>query len=57
MDEKNLETWIIKIADYKELNKMNIPTTYEVLWRLQKGDLSYAKFNITEDEYNIPEKF
>ncbi len=54
MDVKNLETWVIKVADYKELNKMIIPTTFEVLWRLKKGDFSYAKFNITEIEYDNP---
>jgi hypothetical protein len=57
MDLKNLETWVIKIADYKELNNMIIPTTFEVLWRLEKGDFSYAKFDITEIEYDKPEKF
>jgi hypothetical protein len=54
MDVKNLETWVIKVADYKELNKVIIPTTFEVLWRLEKGDYSYAKFNITEIEYDNP---
>jgi hypothetical protein len=57
MDLKNLETWVIKVADYKELNKVIIPTTFEVLWRLEKGDFSYAKFNITEIEYDKPEIF
>lgn len=57
MDEKNLETWVIKLSDYKELNCVFIPTAFEVLWRLDKGDFSYAKFNITDVEYNKPEKF
>lgn len=57
MDEKNLETWVIKSSDYKEFNSVIIPTTFEVLWRLEKGDFSYAKFNITDAEYNKPEKF
>ena len=57
MDEKNLETWIIKLADYKRINQILIPTSFEVLWRLKKGDLSYAKFNLKKIEYNIPEKF
>ncbi len=55
--EKNLETWIIKAADYKELNSVIIPTVFDVLWRLDKGDFSYAKFNITEVEYDKAEKF
>jgi hypothetical protein len=57
MDEKNLETWIIKVANYKEINAVVVPTTFEVLWRLAKGDFSYAKFNMTEVLYNKPEKF
>ncbi len=57
MGEKNLETWVIKATNYKELNNVFIPTAFDVLWRLDKGDFSYAKFNITEVEYNKPEKF
>lgn len=57
MGEKNLETWVIKATNYKELNGVFIPTAFDVLWRLDKGDFSYAKFNVTEVEYNKPEKF
>lgn len=57
MDVNNLETWVIKVSDYKELNKVLIPTRFEVLWRLEKGDFSYAKFNITNIEYDKPVKF
>jgi hypothetical protein len=57
MGEDNLETWVIKAANYKEWNKVIIPTAFDVIWRLDKGDFSYAKFNITEVEYDRPEKF
>lgn len=57
MDVNNLETWVIKVYDYKELNKVIIPTRFEVLWRLEAGDFIYAKFDITEVEYDKPEKF
>ena len=57
MDEKGLETWIIKMADYREMNNVFVPTRFEVLWRLAKADFSYAKFNITAIEYDKPEKF
>lgn len=57
MDLINLETWVIKVSDYKELNKVFIPTRFEVLWRLEKGDFSYAKFDINEIEYDNPLKF
>jgi hypothetical protein len=57
MDDKNLETWIIKLADYKEIKSVVVPTAFEVLWRLKKGDFSYAKFNLQKIEYDIPAKF
>lgn len=57
MDEKNLATWIIKVANYKEINAITIPTAFEVLWRLEKGDFSYAKFYIKTIEYNKPVAF
>ena len=57
MDDKNLGTWIIKVADYKEMNSVVVPAWFEVLWRLEKGDFSYAKFNIKKIEYNKPEIF
>lgn len=57
MGDKNLETWIGKMSDYKELNGIVIPTTIEAIYRLQEGDYSYAKFNIKTIEYNIPRIF
>ena len=57
MGDKGLETWVIKATNYKELNNVFIPTVFEVLWRLDKGDFSYAKFNITEVQYDKPERF
>lgn len=57
MGEDNLETWVIKATNYKEMNNVLIPTAFDVLWRLDQGDFSYAKFNITEVEYDKPEKF
>ncbi len=57
MDEQNRETWVIKATNYKKLNDIWIPTFFDVLWRLDKVDFSYAKFNITEVEYNKPKKF
>lgn len=57
MDKANLETWVIKLANYKEINQIFVPTAFEVFWRLTKGDVSYAKFNLRKIEYNNPEKF
>jgi hypothetical protein len=52
-----MEPWVIKMSNYKEINKVTVPSFFEVLWRLESGDFSYARFNILEIEYNIPEKF
>ncbi|MEO8771129.1 MAG: DUF6544 family protein [Ferruginibacter sp.] len=57
MDEKRLETWIIKPGKYREINAVIIPTNAEVSWRLKEGDFSYAKFNVKTIEYNMPERF
>jgi len=57
MDEKNLETWVIRIANYKNFGNILVPTTFEVLWRLKKGDFSYAKFNMKKIEFDYPQKF
>ena len=57
MGEGNAETWVIKATNYKEMNNVIVPTDFDVLWRLKEGDFSYAKFKITEIEYNKPEKF
>ena len=53
----NLETWIGKLTEYKEMNGIVVPTTIEAIWKLEKGDYSYAKFNVKRIEYNKPEKF
>lgn len=57
MGERGLETWVIKISRYREMNNVRIPTLFEAIWRLEKGDFSYAKFKITEVLYNRPERF
>lgn len=57
MGDKGLETWVIKATNYKELNNLHIPTAFDVFWRLHNGDFSYARFNITEVEYDKPEIF
>jgi hypothetical protein len=57
MDKDHLTTWIIKIAGYRQMNQVKVPTAFEVIWRLKPADLSYAKFHITKVEYDRPELF
>lgn len=56
MNEKDLETWVIKVAGYKGLNGVAVPIVFDVLWRLKKGDFSYARFNVKSIEYEHPAK-
>lgn len=57
MDKTRLETWIIKCGPYKEFNNVLVPISFDVIWRLSTGDLSYARFRIKKVEYNIPDLF
>ncbi len=57
MDETRLESWVIKCSGYKEMNEVIVPTRFDVAWRLEKGDFSYADFIIRRIEYNIPKQF
>jgi hypothetical protein len=52
MDKDNLETWVIKTTDYKTMHGINVPSRFEVMWRLAKEDFSYARFNIQQLTYN-----
>jgi len=57
MHLENLERWVIKTTLYKRFSDVLIPTAFDVIWRLEYGDFSYAHFIITEVEYNKAEKF
>lgn len=57
MDAEDKETWVGKMAEYKVVESITIPTKVEVVWRLEKGEFSYAKFNVNKIEYDRPEKF
>ncbi len=54
IDVKNQATWIIKMGVYKSINNIRVPTKFDVIWRLEKGDFSYARFNIMQIEYDKP---
>jgi len=57
MEKDKKEIWICKMADYKNMNGILIPTTAEALWKLDKGEFSYARFNVLKIEYNKPMRF
>jgi hypothetical protein len=39
MDLKKLETWIIKLAEYKEINNVVVPTAFEIFVAIKRGRL------------------
>ncbi len=57
MDEEIVATWVIKASQYKQFNQTTVPTVFDVMWRLDEGDFSYAKFHMTTIEYDIPHQF
>jgi hypothetical protein len=57
LGEEKRETWLCKMADYREINGVIIPMKAEVIWKLEKGEVSYAKFNVKKIEYDTAEKF
>lgn len=57
MGDGNLETWIGKVSNYKEINGIVVPTTIEAIYRLKEGDYPYARFHVTKIEYNTPKRF
>lgn len=57
MGEKNLETWIGKLSDYREYNGVWVPTTMKASWRLKDSDFSYAMFRLNRIEYGKRKRF
>ena len=57
MGENDLEIWVGKFRNYKEINGVIIPTEIEAIWELEEGDYSYVRFNVKKIEYDEPEKF
>jgi hypothetical protein len=55
--DNTLENWTGYYGDYKKVEGMQIPFYVEVVWNLESGDFSYAKFRVKKIEYNNPSKF
>jgi hypothetical protein len=48
------DKWIGYYRDYTKINNMMIPKEIEAAWNLSSGEFSYAKFKVTDIEYNNP---
>jgi hypothetical protein len=57
LGEEKRESWLCKMADYEEINGVVIPMKAEAIWKLEKGEVSYAMFNVKKIEYDKPAKF
>jgi len=51
-DEYSLETWSTPIEEYKEINRIMVPVKGEAVWKLNSGDFSYIRIEITDIEYD-----
>jgi len=47
-----LKQWTPRVTEYRELNGVRIPTSFEVLWNLESGEYSYMRAQITGIEYD-----
>ncbi len=52
MEPDRLEKWLGKASDYREYHGIMIPTSIEAVWKLDTGDYSYARFELTDIEYD-----
>ena len=48
------DKWVGYYRDYTKVNDMMIPKEIEAAWNLTSGEFSYAKFKVTDIEYNNP---
>jgi len=48
------DKWVGYYRDYTKVNYMLIPKEIEAVWNLSSGEFSYAKFKITDIDYNNP---
>jgi hypothetical protein len=47
-----LRPWIARWDNYREINGLCIPTTFEVSWTLEAGEFRYIHGEVTEIEHN-----
>ncbi|WP_394336110.1 DUF6920 family protein [Flavobacterium cheongpyeongense] len=47
MTAKKRESWLCRMANYKDINGIKIPFSAETVWKLKRRDFSYAKLSVT----------
>ncbi len=48
----SLDTWTVKMGDYKEFHGYVIPSEGTVIWQLDSGDFEWYRLRIEDIEYN-----
>ncbi|TYB31582.1 MAG: hypothetical protein FXF47_03020 [Candidatus Mcinerneyibacterium aminivorans] len=56
-DGEKIKTWGGIVSNYKRINNMMIPTQIEAYWEKNDKKSRYAKFSITEIDYNTTKLF
>lgn len=50
----SLESWLTPMGNYKEFDGIRIPSSGEIIWRLDTGDFNWFHWEIEDVEYNNP---
>jgi hypothetical protein len=50
--DATLETWLIKVEEYKNFNGFKIPNKCSVTWKLKEGDFNWLNLEITDWTFN-----
>jgi hypothetical protein len=53
-DEARLEKWLVENKAYKRFHGIKIPSKSEVSWKLEEGDHTWLRLEITDIRYNEP---
>jgi hypothetical protein len=56
-DEYIKEKWTTPYTEYREMSGFRIPTKGEATWNLKTGDFTYVKLELTDVEYDNPNRY
>lgn len=56
-DRDRKERWVGHLGDYRRVDGLMVPMSIEAVWHFEDGEHSYARFHVTELEYDRPEPF
>lgn len=56
-EDDTLEEWIITAKESRIINGITIPVQCEATWKLEDGDWTWLKLEITDIEYNVTKEY